>query len=98
VKLKPREINYLHWDNLLTLEFNDSAAKVCAVEITPNKKATTVFLSGNSTVVDQDREPWASWGQMIPSFFEPGNICIANYAESGEALNLLKVPDACKNY
>ena len=87
VKLKPREINYFHWDDKLTIEFNDSAAKICAVEITPNTKATTLFLSGNSTVVDQDREPWASWGQMIPSFFEPQNICIANYAESGEALN-----------
>ncbi|MFN8253877.1 MAG: rhamnogalacturonan acetylesterase [Ferruginibacter sp.] len=87
VKLKAREINYFHWDNQLTLEFCDSAAKVCAVEIKPNTTATTVFLSGNSTVVDQDREPWASWGQMIPSFFEPGKICIANYAESGETLS-----------
>jgi lysophospholipase L1-like esterase len=90
VKLKEREINYYHWDDQLTLEFNDTAAKVCAVEITPNTKATTIFLSGNSTVVDQDREPWASWGQMIPSFFEPGNICIANYAESGETLSSFK--------
>ncbi len=90
VKLKEREINYLHWDNQLTLEFNDTAAKVCAVEITPNTKATTVFLSGNSTVVDQDKEPWASWGQMIPSFFQPGKVSIANYAESGEALNSFK--------
>lgn len=90
VKLKAREVNYFHWDNQLTLEFNDTLAKVCAVEIKPNKTATTVFLSGNSTVVDQDREPWASWGQMIPSFFDPGNICIANYAESGETLNSFK--------
>lgn len=90
VKLKERELNYFHWDNKLTLEFNDTAAKVCAVEITPNTKATTIFLSGNSTVVDQDREPWASWGQMIPSFFEPTNICIANYAESGETLSSFK--------
>jgi len=90
VKLKPREINYLHWDNRLTLEFNDTAAKVCAVEITPNKKATTIFLSGNSTVVDQDREPWASWGQIIPSFFTAKNISIANYAESGETLSSFK--------
>jgi lysophospholipase L1-like esterase len=87
VRLKLREINYFHWDNQLTLEFSDTAAKVCAVEITPNTKATTIFLSGNSTVVDQDREPWASWGQMIPSFFEPTKICIANYAESGETLS-----------
>lgn len=90
VKLKPRELNYFHWDDKLTIEFNDTAAKVCAVEITPNISATTIFLAGNSTVVDQDREPWASWGQMIPSFFEAKNICIANYAESGEALNSFK--------
>jgi lysophospholipase L1-like esterase len=90
VKLKPREINYFHWDNQLTIEFNDTTAKVCAVEITHNTKATTIFLAGNSTVVDQDKEPWASWGQMIPSFFEPKNICIANYAESGEALTSFK--------
>ncbi|MGG9963156.1 rhamnogalacturonan acetylesterase [Ferruginibacter sp. SUN106] len=90
VKLKEREINYLHWDNQLTLEFNDTASRVCAIEITPNTKATTIFLSGNSTVVDQDREPWASWGQMIPSFFEGKNICIANYAESGETLSSFK--------
>lgn len=86
VRLKPREIIYLHWDNRLTIEFNDSLPKVCAMEISPNKTATTVFLAGNSTVVDQDREPWAAWGQLFPAFFEPGNVAIANYAESGETL------------
>jgi lysophospholipase L1-like esterase len=90
VKLKDRELFYFHWDNQLTIEFSDTAAKICAIEITPNTKATTIFLAGNSTVVDQDKEPWASWGQMIPSFFVPQNICIANYAESGEALNSFK--------
>ncbi len=87
VRLKPRESEYLHWDNLLTIEFNDSLPKVCAVEITPNKTATTIFLAGNSTVVDQAREPWAAWGQMIPRFFAAGKVAVANYAESGEALN-----------
>ncbi|MDE3236715.1 MAG: rhamnogalacturonan acetylesterase [Bacteroidota bacterium] len=90
VRLKPREVTYLHWDDLLTIEFNDSVAKVCGIEITPNTKATTIFLAGNSTVVDQDREPWAAWGQMFPSFFEPVNICVANYAESGETLKAFK--------
>ncbi len=90
VKLKSREVSYRHWDNLLTIEFNDSAAKVCALEIMPNKKATTIFLAGNSTVVDQDREPWAAWGQMFPSFFESGSISVANYAESGETLKAFK--------
>jgi lysophospholipase L1-like esterase len=46
----------------------------------------TVFLAGNSTVVDQAEEPWAAWGQMIPVFFQPAKIAVANYAESGETL------------
>lgn len=90
VKLKPREFAYLHWDNMLTLEFNDSSAKICAVEISANKLAPTIFLAGNSTVVDQDREPWAAWGQMFPVFFEGGSAVIANYAESGEAMRSFK--------
>ncbi|MEI9806880.1 MAG: rhamnogalacturonan acetylesterase [Bacteroidota bacterium] len=90
VRLKPREVSYLHWDNLLTIEFNDSLPKVCAVEITPDKTATTIFLAGNSTVVDQDREPWAAWGQMFPRFLIPSEVVVANYAESGETLKAFK--------
>jgi lysophospholipase L1-like esterase len=90
VKLKAREYEYLHWDNLLTIEFNDSLPKVCAVEITPNKKATTIFLAGNSTVVDQDKEPWAAWGQIFPVFLQPGKVAVANYAESGETMKAFK--------
>lgn len=86
IRLKPRERVYLHWDNKLTLEFNNIAPKLCAIEIIPTTEARTVFLAGNSTVVDQSEEPWAAWGQMIPAFFEPELISIANYAESGETL------------
>lgn len=86
VRLKPREKNKLNWDRKLTIEFSDSAPSVCAVEIERVENAITVFLCGNSTVVDQDNEPWAAWGQMIPRFFDE-NICFANYAESGEAAN-----------
>ena len=86
VKLKPREYNYLHWDKYLTFEFCDSSPKIAAIEITPNTQATTVFLAGNSTVVDQYIEPYAAWGQMIPRFFNPLSISIANHAESGETL------------
>jgi lysophospholipase L1-like esterase len=90
VRLKPREVSYLHWDNLLTIEFNDSLPKVCAMEVTPNKTATTIFLAGNSTVVDQDREPWAAWGQMFPRFLVSSKVAVANYAESGETLKAFK--------
>lgn len=86
VKLKPRERKYLHWDNLLTIEFNDKAHKVCSVIIQPNKTAKTIYLTGDSTVVDAQYEPWASWGQMLPYFFVPNEVVIANYAESGETL------------
>jgi lysophospholipase L1-like esterase len=90
IRLKPREVSYLHWDNLLTIEFNDSLPKICSVEITPNKTATTIFLAGNSTVVDQDREPWAAWGQMFPRFLISSKVVVANYAESGETLKAFK--------
>lgn len=86
IKLKSRERKYLHWDNLLTIEFNDKAPKVCSVIIQPNKTAKTIYLTGDSTVVDAQYEPWASWGQMLPYFFAPNEVVIANYAESGETL------------
>ena len=86
VKLKPREKKYLHWDNLLTIEFNDKAPKVCGLIIQSNKTAKTIYLTGDSTVVDAQYEPWASWGQMLPYFFVPNKVVIANYAESGETL------------
>jgi lysophospholipase L1-like esterase len=90
VKLKSRERTYLHWDDKLTLEFNNTAPKVCALEISRIEKIPTVFLAGNSTVVDQANEPWAAWGQMIPAFFQPGKVAVANYAESGETLKAFK--------
>jgi len=86
VKLKPREKTKLDWDNKLTFEFGDKHPSVVAIEITPNKTAPTVFLCGNSTVVDQDNEPWCGWGQMLTSFLKKG-VAVANYAESGEAGN-----------
>ncbi|MFT4093963.1 MAG: rhamnogalacturonan acetylesterase [Niabella sp.] len=90
VKLKSRERAYFHWDDKLTLEFNNAAPKVCAVEITPAGNIPTIFLAGNSTVVDQAAEPWAAWGQMFPAFLAPGVVSVANYAESGETLKAFK--------
>ena len=87
VRLKPRERPYFHWDEKLTLEFNGPAPAVSSIHIEPLVEATTVFLAGNSTVVDQAEEPYAAWGQIIPSFFKSDRVVIANYAESGEALS-----------
>lgn len=86
VILKPREINKLDWDNKLTLEFSNSRPCIDAIKIEKVENATTVYLAGNSTVTDQQLEPWASWGQMIPSFFKSDKIVIANHAVSGSTL------------
>ncbi|MEA5459467.1 rhamnogalacturonan acetylesterase [Arcicella sp. LKC2W] len=86
VNLKPRESTYLHWDNQLTFEFCGKKPAVKSIEIIPNNKAITVFLAGNSTVVDQVQEPFSAWGQMIPRFFNAHKVAIANHAESGESL------------
>lgn len=87
VRLKQREYSYLHWDDKLTLEFNSTNPKVNAIEIGPAKNATSVFLAGNSTVVDGAGEPFSAWGQMFPYFFKPGKVAIVNLAESGETLS-----------
>jgi lysophospholipase L1-like esterase len=86
VRLKPRELGYLNWDNKLTFEFSNERPCLCAMEIQKADNVTTLFLAGNSTVVDQDKEPWAAWGQMIPCFFKQG-VSVANFAESGESLS-----------
>ena len=82
---KPRELYKLDWDNKMTFEFNDTRPCICAIEITRVENALTVYLAGNSTVVDQDDDPWASWGQMFPRFLKQG-VAVANHAESGLSL------------
>lgn len=82
VKLKPREKGSLTWDEKLTLEFNGESPAVCSIHIERDTLSPTIYLCGNSTVTDQGAEPWASWGQMFPRWFNDG-VVIANHAESG---------------
>ncbi|CAN5339212.1 rhamnogalacturonan acetylesterase [soil metagenome] len=86
VRRKPREYGTNTWDDRLTLEFNGVHPSVREIDIAPARNPITVYLAGNSTVVDQNVEPWAAWGQMIPRFFKPGGVVVANHAESGETL------------
>lgn len=85
VKLKSREVDAPHWDNKLTLEITGRHPSVYAVDIEKVDNVPTIFLTGDSTVTDQTKEPWTSWGQMLTRFFKP-EIAVANYAESGETL------------
>jgi lysophospholipase L1-like esterase len=86
VKLDFDEQGHPDWDKRLSIEFNNSCPCICALEITRVEDAITVYLAGNSTVTDQQHEPWAAWGQMLTRFFKPGKISVANHAASGETL------------
>lgn len=87
VRLKPREKTdeIWAWDDRLTLEFTGNCPPLSSLEIAPEPNAITVFLAGDSTVTDQPREPWNSWGQMLPVFFKHG-VAVANHAQSGESI------------
>jgi lysophospholipase L1-like esterase len=85
VRLNDREQGVLHWDDKLTLEFSNTRPCVDSMRIDKVDNIPTVFITGDSTVTDQPREPTASWGQMLTRFFKPG-VAIANHAESGETL------------
>ncbi len=85
IRLKSREYSYLNWDSCLNVEITGRNPCVTALKIEEANDLPVIFLAGNSTVTDQDNDPWASWGQMIPRFLKP-NIVVANYAESGETL------------
>ena len=89
INRKEREMNYMNWDDRLSLEFSGNYPAIQSIEIKPKEKYTTIFLAGNSTVTDQDCAPWASWGQMITHFFD-NDISIANYAESGATMSSFK--------
>lgn len=90
ISLKTRSLNYLNWDQKLTLEFSGEKPSIQAITISPVKSPfTTIFLAGNSTVTDQDCSPWASWGQMITEHLN-NEVVIANYAESGSSLAAFK--------
>ena len=68
VKIKEREKKKLNWDDKLTLEFNGDAPRLSSLVI-EKWINPTIFLCGNSTVVDNDNEPWARLGTDDNPFF-----------------------------
>jgi lysophospholipase L1-like esterase len=68
-----------------TIEFSDSQPKLAALTVEP-VRVPTLYIAGDSTSTDQAREPFNSWGQMLPRFFKP-TVAIANHGESGESLH-----------
>ena len=60
-------------DDRLTIEFNGKRPCVCALEISKADDVPTLYLLGDSTVADQSRESFNSWGQMLTRFFKPAS-------------------------
>ncbi len=83
VRLKSSEIGSPNWDDDLSLVICGERQAVQHISIEPDTAATTLFLCGNSTVTDQDYDPWCSWGQIVTQWFSAG-ISICNLAVSGE--------------
>ncbi len=69
ISLKDREKEILNWDHKLTLEFLGEAPSK-ALKSLRKDNLTVVYFAGDSTVTDQDVEPWASWGQFITNYFD----------------------------
>ncbi|GLB49326.1 rhamnogalacturonan acetylesterase [Neptunitalea lumnitzerae] len=88
VILKEREEPKMDWDKKLTLEFLGTTT-IQNIKIKPIKNITTIFLAGDSTVTNQDVEPWASWGQFLPAYVNKKAV-VANYAFSGASLQSFK--------
>lgn len=85
IELKRSETTGLKWDDCLSIEFNGEAVNVASIVLEKVEGLRKIFIAGDSTVTDQEREPWASWGQMFPYFLK-GDVVVANYAVSGSTL------------
>ena len=84
ITLKPAEIKGLNWDEKLTLEFLGTSI-VQSIKVTPVSKIITIYMAGDSTVMEHDLEPWASWPQFFQNYLTT-DVVIANYAYSGLTL------------
>ncbi|WP_055603107.1 rhamnogalacturonan acetylesterase [Streptomyces aureus] len=68
----------------LDLVLGGSAPRVTGLRVTPAGAARRLFLVGDSTVCDQPGDPYAGWGQLLPTHLKRG-IAVANHADSGES-------------
>ena len=84
VRLAADERESPSWDDRLTLIWRGAAPDIVSLRIAPTH-VPTLFLFGDSTVADQERAPYRSWGQVLPAMVRP-DFAVANYAKPGETL------------
>lgn len=89
VKMSSAERGHERWDGKLTIDVLTQGGKAqLAVERAP-ADTITLFLAGDSTVCCYNTEPYGTWGQMLPAFFDE-TVAVANHAECGRALSSFK--------
>lgn len=71
-------------NNELVLDFYSNQSLIKDIGIKKVDDVTVIYIAGDSTVCDQEKEPFTGWGQIIPCFFTI-NVAIANYAYSGRS-------------
>lgn len=90
VKLGGNEHGHERWDDRLTIDVLTDGAPAPMPSVKPAPESTvTIFLAGDSTVCCYNCEPYGTWGQMLPAFFDE-SVAIANHAQSGRALSSFK--------
>lgn len=87
VRISKAEVDHERWDDRLTIDVLSQGAVAPSVKVEPAPEDTvTIFVAGDSTVCCYNEEPYGSWGQMLPAFFNE-TVAIANHAHSGRALS-----------
>lgn len=78
----------------LTLTFAGDAPALAAIGITPASPRTRqLFLFGDSTVTDQEIQPYAGWGQRLAAHLGVG-VSVVNHSGSGEStISMLAKPE-----
>ena len=72
----------LNWDHKLTFEFSGARPCIGGLDIIPVDSGITFHLCGNSTLVEQEDEPWSCWGAYVHRFFN-SSIIVNDLATSG---------------
>ena len=72
----------LNWDHKLTFEFSGARPCIGGLDIIPVDSGITFHLCGNSTLVEQEDEPWSCWGAFVHRFFN-SSIIVNDLATSG---------------
>lgn len=90
VAISRREANHERWDDRLTIDVLTfgADAPMPAVDAADDS-VVTIYVAGDSTVCCYNTEPYGTWGQMLPAFFDE-TVAIANHAESGRSLMSFK--------